>query len=55
MNISRVKTEKWHKHEEGDCASPLNLHGKHLSYFKKGFWKRYDCKKFLRNIKKMRD
>ena len=36
----RVKTEKWHNwKEEGS--------GRH-SYFKKGFWKRYDRKKFLR-------
>ena len=52
MKISRPKTEKWHNYEEGDVQSPIDRHGKHLCYFKKGFWKRYDRKKFLRNILK---
>lgn len=48
MKISRVKTEKWHNYEEGDCGRPL----KTGCYYKKGFWKRYDRKKFIRNILK---
>lgn len=46
MKISRVKTEKFHNWEEGDCGKPIN------NYFKKGFWKKYDRKKFLRNLLK---
>jgi hypothetical protein len=53
MKISRPKTEKWHNYAEGDCSSPIDRHGEHLRYFKKGFWKRYDRKKFLRNIAKL--
>ena len=53
MKLARVKTEKWHNYEEGDVGSPINRHGKHLCYFKKGFWKRFDRKKFLRNISKL--
>jgi len=52
MKISRPKTEKWHNYAEGDCGHPINRHGKHLQYFKKGFWKKYDRKKFLRDIVK---
>jgi hypothetical protein len=49
MKISRPKTEKWHNYEEGDCGSPID------KYFKKGWWKRYDRKKFFRNISKWFD
>ena len=52
MKIGRVKTEKWHNYEEGDCGAPLDRKGKHLCYFKKGWWKKYDRKKFLRRTKK---
>ena len=52
IKIGRVKTEKWHNYEEGDCGAPLDRKGKHLCYFKKGWWKRYDRKKFLRRTKK---
>lgn len=45
MKISRVKTEAWHKWDEGDTSAPIN------NFFKKKFWKRYDKKKFLRKIK----
>lgn len=48
--ISRPKTESWHNYAEGDCGKPIDRHGKHLCYYKKGFWKRYDRKKFLRRI-----
>lgn len=44
----RVRTEKWHNYEEGDCAKPIDRDGSNKSYFKKGWWKRYDRKKFLR-------
>lgn len=46
MKVSRPKTEKWHNYEEGDCGHPIN------DYFKKGFWKRYDRKRFFRKLKK---
>lgn len=52
MKIARVKTEKWHNNQEGDCGAPLDRKGKHLCYFKKGWWKRFDRKKFLRRTKK---
>lgn len=45
MKIARPKTEKWHNYEEGDAGAPVK------SYFKKGFWKRFDRKKFFRNLK----
>lgn len=45
MKISRPKTEKWHNWEEGDVGSPIK------KYFKKGFWKRFDRKKYFRNLK----
>lgn len=48
MKIGRVKTEGYHNYDEGDCGLPLARKGNHLCYFKKGFWKRYDRKKFLR-------
>jgi hypothetical protein len=50
MKIARVKTESWHNYEEGDCGSPISRHGKHLCYFKKGFWKRIDRKRYLKKI-----
>lgn len=50
MKLARVKTEKWHNYEEGDCGKSIDRHGKHLHYFKKGFWKRYDRKKFIRRL-----
>lgn len=49
MKISRPKTESYHNYEEGDCESPISRHGRHLCYFKKGFWKKYDRKKFIKN------
>lgn len=51
MKIFRPKTERWHNYVEGDCGSPISRHGKHLQYFKKGWWKRYDRKKFFRKLK----
>lgn len=50
MKVSRPKTEKYHNYAEGDSYKPIDRKGIHLSYFKKGFWKRYDRKKFFRNI-----
>lgn len=52
MQISRPKTVRWHKYEEGDCAKPISRDGSKKCYYKKGFWKRYDRKKFIRNILK---
>lgn len=52
MKVARPKTEKWHNHEEGDCGVPIDRKGKHLCYFKKGFWKRYDRKKYLKRTSK---
>ena len=52
MKIARPKTEKWHNYEEGDCGKPIDRDGSNKAYFKKGWWKRYDRKKFLRNISK---
>lgn len=36
MKISRPKTEKYHNWQDGN--------------YKKGFWKKYDRKKFFRNF-----
>lgn len=44
MKISRPKPEKWHNLEEGDAGKPIN------NYFKRGFWKRFDRKKFFRKL-----
>lgn len=44
MKISRPKTEQYHNYEEGEVAKPIR------SYFKKGFWKRSDRKKFFRKL-----
>ncbi len=44
MKLGRVKTEKYHNYEEGDVGSPIK------DYFKKGFWKRNDRKRFIRNL-----
>ena len=52
MKIGKLKTERWHRGDEGDTYLPITRHGKHLCYFKKGFWKRYDRKKYLRNLLK---
>lgn len=49
MKIARVKTEKYHNFQEGDCGKPIDRKGKHLCYYKKCFWKRYDKKKFIKN------
>lgn len=50
MKVSRPKTEKWHNYDEGDCGKPIDRDGSNKCYYKKGFWKRYDRKKFLKNI-----
>jgi hypothetical protein len=47
MKISRPKTEKWHNWEEGDVPKPIQC------YYKKGFWKRHDRKKYIRKIKRL--
>ncbi len=55
MKIGRVKTESYHNYEEGDVAKPIDRDGSNKSYFKKGFWKRYDRKKFIRNLFNKKD
>jgi hypothetical protein len=52
MKVARPKTEKWHNDQEGDCRKPIDRDGSKKSYYKKGWWKRYDRKKFFRNINK---
>ena len=52
MRIARVKTEAYHNYQEGDCGSPIQKHGQYLCYYKKGFWKRHDRKKFIKNLLK---
>ncbi len=49
MKIARPRTERWHNYHEGDCGKPIDRDGSNKAYFKKGFWKRYDRKKFFRN------
>ena len=44
MKISRPKTEQWHNWQEGDCRKPTD------NFFKKGFWKKYDRKKFFKKM-----
>lgn len=46
MKVSRPKTEKWHNYDEGDCAKPI----KKGCYYKKGFWKRFDRKRWFRKL-----
>lgn len=46
MRVPRFKTEKWHNYQEGDCGKPLKVG----CFYKKGFWKRNDRKKFIRNL-----
>lgn len=55
MRIARPKTESWYNYAEGDCGRPISRHGKHLCFYKKGYWKRYGRKKFFRNILKLTD
>jgi len=47
MKLGRPKTEKWHNNYEGDANIGHKKH-KNFRYFAKGFWKRYDRKKFYR-------
>ena len=46
MKISRPKTEKCHNYYEGDCGNPIR------NFFKKGFWKKYDRKRFIKKALK---
>ncbi len=50
MKKGNPKTSKWHKYEEGDCAAPIGRDGSKKCFYKKGFWKRYDRKKYYRNM-----
>ena len=48
MKISNIKSASWHKYDnEGPNVKP--------GYFKKGFWKVKDRKKFIRKILKQLD
>jgi len=55
MKLHRVKTEKYHNYEEGDCGKPIDRKGKHLCFYKKKWWKKYDRKKFIKNLLKQID
>ena len=50
MKIFRPITEKYHGYTEGETGRPIQRHGEHLCFYKKGFWKRNDRKKFFREI-----
>lgn len=50
MKLSRPKTESYHTYAEGDCGKPINRDGSNKEFYKKGFWKRYDRKKFFRDL-----
>ena len=52
MKIARVRTESYHNYEEGDVYKPIDRDGSNKCYYKKGFWKKYDRKRFIRNILK---
>lgn len=49
MKIGRPKTEKYHNWDEGDAGKPID------NYYKKGWYKRFDRKKFFRNLFKKLD
>lgn len=55
MKLFRPKTERYHNWDEGDCGKPIDRKGNHLSYYKKGFWKRIDRKKFIKQFIKQYD
>lgn len=44
MRVFRPYTEKYNNWDEGDCRKPIDC------FFKKGYWKRINRKKFLRNL-----
>lgn len=50
MKIARPRTEQYHINQEGDVGSPIQRHGEHLHFYKKGFWKRYDRKKYIKRL-----
>jgi|GEM_PF-3029360 len=52
MGKNGLKTETYHKYQEGDSGAPIDRKGIHLWYFKKGFWKKRDRKKFIKNSRK---
>ncbi len=43
MKVARPKTEKYHNWD-------LDTSSKNQDYFKKGFWKRIDRKKFFKRL-----
>lgn len=48
MKIARPKTESYHNYDDDVARPKPNFH-------KKGFWKRYDRKKFFRNLLRIKD
>lgn len=44
MKIAKPKTSKYHNYDEGDCGKPIK------DFYKKGFWKRYDRKRFFNKL-----
>lgn len=42
----KPRTSKYHNWQEGDCGKPIKVG----YYYKKGFWKRYDRKRYYRNL-----
>lgn len=55
MKVGKLMTESWHNYDEGDSGHPIDKKGKHLCFYKKGFWKRYDRKRAIRRAKKLMD
>lgn len=45
----KLRTEKWHNHEEWDAKISKKHKYKNYCYYKKWFWKRYDRKKYLKH------
>lgn len=52
MIVTGLKTERFHNYQEGDCGKPIDRKGIHLRFYKKGFYKRYDRKKSIKNTLK---
>jgi len=44
VKIPRPKTDKYHNWEEGDVSKPIK------DYFKKGWWKKKDRKRFFKKL-----
>lgn len=50
MKVFRPKTASYHNYEEGDCGHPIDRDGSNKRFFAKGWWKRWDRKKFFRRL-----